>query len=94
MRLVYLTECGQSGTPLGRFLEAVMRGFKPDTLIQICGRLERNVAIFFKDGWSEERREQLCLHLNSLIESCNESGFKTTSQHAALECTRFHRHLV
>lgn len=60
-----------------------MRDFKPDTLIQICGRLERTVGFYFKEGWDENRREQLCLHFNDLIKACNESGFKTTAQHAA-----------
>src|SRR5258706_11938553 len=48
MRLVYLSQCGQSGTPLGKFLGAVMRGFKPQNLIQAVRRAERNLGYLYK----------------------------------------------
>lgn len=80
MKLVRLVDAGQSGTTLGKFLEALMRGFEPDKITQLIGRLERSVAHCWKEGWTEETKNFVQGHLANLYAVCKTSGLKHTAK--------------
>ncbi len=83
MKLVKLMDAGESGTKLGKFLEALMRPFKPEPFMMEVGRLEHNLAIYWRDGWSEDRREKLRTHFTALLELEKAHGFRVTANHTA-----------
>lgn len=43
-----------------------MREFKPEPFMMQVGRLEHNLALFYKDGWNETRRAEFIKHFREL----------------------------
>lgn len=79
MRLVYLSQCGASGTRLGAFLDALMRGFRPQQMVLAVGRMERNLAYLYKrKGKDERRRKWAIFHLKEIRALAKRSGLRTT----------------
>ena len=85
MRLVRLTEAGASGTPLGTFLEALMRGFKPQEFVQVIGRLEHNLALYAKENkWTTNRRDEFLGHFEHLEKLQAEAGMNALAGHVRI----------
>ena len=84
MQLVYLTECGQSGTSLGRFLEALMRSFEPGPFVLVTCQLENNLGLYKVErdrglGFTTERQREVLKHFEELERLETEYGFTVSS---------------
>lgn len=57
-----------------------MRGFKPQKIVMIVGRLERNLAYLYKWKKLDERRRRWAItHLRELRRACRSCGLVTTA---------------
>ena len=82
MKLVRLVDAGQSGTKLDKFLEALMRGFKPQDFVQVIGRLEHNLALYAKETkWTKARENEFLNHFQHLEKLQTEAGMNALSGH-------------
>ena len=74
MRLLNLMQCGESGTKLGKFLEALMAEFELPPFLRNVARLDMYSNYPLAGIWKEKHRKEMLDMLSIVRDQCRRSG--------------------